>query len=75
MSLLITLFLFSNELQHPYVHGVLVFEATATFVGQVPVLSLIAIFGAATTAMVTEISLLHLQISPTIAFLNLTLIS
>ncbi|XP_052211044.1 UDP-galactose/UDP-glucose transporter 4 isoform X2 [Diospyros lotus] len=39
--------------QHPYVYGVLVFEAMATFVGQVSVLSLIAIFGAATTAMVT----------------------
>lgn len=40
-------------LEHPYVYGVLVFEAMATFVGQVSVLSLIAIFGAATTAMVT----------------------
>ncbi|VFQ87595.1 unnamed protein product [Cuscuta campestris] len=39
--------------QHPYVYGVLVFEAMATFVGQLSVLSLIAIFGAATTAMVT----------------------
>ncbi|KAK8935000.1 UDP-galactose/UDP-glucose transporter 4 [Platanthera zijinensis] len=39
--------------QHRYVYGVLVFEAMATFVGQVSVLSLIAIFGAATTAMVT----------------------
>lgn len=39
-------------LQHLYVYGVLVFEAMATFVGQVSVLSLIAIFGAATTAMV-----------------------
>ncbi|KAK1261399.1 UDP-galactose/UDP-glucose transporter 4 [Acorus gramineus] len=39
--------------QHLYVYGVLVFEAMATFVGQVSVLSLIAIFGAATTAMVT----------------------
>ncbi|KAL3743126.1 hypothetical protein ACJRO7_018426 [Eucalyptus globulus] len=38
--------------QHPYVYGVLIFEAMATFVGQVSVLSLIAIFGAATTAMV-----------------------
>lgn len=33
-------------------YGVLVFEAIATFVGQVSVLSLIALFGAATTAMV-----------------------
>ncbi|KAG6636881.1 UDP-galactose/UDP-glucose transporter 2-like [Carya illinoinensis] len=40
-------------LEHPYVYGVLVFEAMATFIGQVSVLSLIAIFGAATTAMVT----------------------
>ncbi|MBA0852712.1 hypothetical protein Goshw_008770, partial [Gossypium schwendimanii] len=39
--------------EHLYVYGVLVFEAMATFVGQVSVLSLIAIFGAATTAMVT----------------------
>lgn len=39
-------------MQHPYVYGVLVFEAMATFIGQVSVLSLIAIFGAATTAMV-----------------------
>lgn len=39
--------------QHPYVYGVLVFEALATFIGQVSVLSLIAIFGAATTAMIT----------------------
>ncbi|XWS46000.1 hypothetical protein CRYUN_Cryun14cG0027400 [Craigia yunnanensis] len=39
--------------QHLYVYGVLFFEAMATFIGQVSVLSLIAIFGAATTAMVT----------------------
>lgn len=39
--------------QHLYVYAVLVFEAMATFVGQVSVLSLIAIFGAATTAMIT----------------------
>ncbi|KAL4592860.1 hypothetical protein LXL04_005867 [Taraxacum kok-saghyz] len=39
--------------EHPYVYGVLVFEAMATFVGQVSVLSLIALFGAATTALVT----------------------
>ncbi|KAI8545216.1 hypothetical protein RHMOL_Rhmol07G0023900 [Rhododendron molle] len=39
--------------QHLYVYGVLIFEAMATFVGQVSVLSLIAIFGAATTTMVT----------------------
>ncbi|XP_078447951.1 UDP-N-acetylglucosamine (UAA) transporter family [Wolffia australiana] len=39
--------------QHPYVYLVLVFEAMATFVGQVSVLSLIALFGAAATAMVT----------------------
>lgn len=39
-------------MQHPYVYGVLVFEAMATFIGQVSVLSLIALFGAATTAMV-----------------------
>ncbi|KAF7828323.1 UDP-galactose/UDP-glucose transporter 2-like [Senna tora] len=39
--------------KHPYVYAVLVFEAMATYVGQVSVLSLIAIFGAATTAMVT----------------------
>lgn len=39
--------------QHLYVYGVLIFEAMATFIGQVSVLSLIAIFGAANTAMVT----------------------
>ncbi|KAK8498800.1 hypothetical protein V6N11_012365 [Hibiscus sabdariffa] len=39
--------------EHLYVYGVLVFEAIATFIGQVSVLSLVAIFGAATTAMVT----------------------
>ncbi|KAH7514023.1 UDP-galactose/UDP-glucose transporter 2 [Ziziphus jujuba] len=39
--------------EHPYVYGVLIFEAMATYVGQVSVLSLIAIFGAATTAMIT----------------------
>jgi adenosine 3'-phospho 5'-phosphosulfate transporter B3 len=39
--------------KHLYVYGVLIFEAMATFIGQVSVLSLIAIFGAATTAMVT----------------------
>ncbi|XP_057507926.1 UDP-galactose/UDP-glucose transporter 4-like [Actinidia eriantha] len=39
--------------QHSYVYVVLIFEEMATFVGQVSVLSLIAIFGAATTAMVT----------------------
>ncbi|XP_035831364.1 UDP-galactose/UDP-glucose transporter 4 isoform X1 [Helianthus annuus] len=39
--------------EHPYVYGVLLFEAVATFVGQVSVLSLIALFGAATTALVT----------------------
>ncbi|XP_050385123.1 UDP-galactose/UDP-glucose transporter 4-like [Argentina anserina] len=39
--------------QHPYVYGVLVFEAMATFIGQVSVLSLIQLFGAATTAMIT----------------------
>ncbi|KAH6754809.1 UDP-N-acetylglucosamine transporter family [Perilla frutescens var. hirtella] len=43
----------SSCYEHPYVYGVLVFEAMATFVGQVSVLSLIALFGAATTAMVT----------------------
>lgn len=40
-------------LQHPYIYVVLIFEAMATFVGQLSVLCLIAIFGAATTAMVT----------------------
>jgi adenosine 3'-phospho 5'-phosphosulfate transporter B3 len=39
--------------QHLYVYGVLIFEAMATFIGQVSVLSLIALFGAANTAMVT----------------------
>ncbi|XP_022980315.1 UDP-galactose/UDP-glucose transporter 2-like isoform X1 [Cucurbita maxima] len=40
-------------MQHKYVYGVLIFEAMATYVGQVSVLSLIALFGAATTAMIT----------------------
>lgn len=40
-------------LQHPYVYLVLIFEAFATFIGQLSVLSLIALFGAATTAMVS----------------------
>ncbi|MBA0574938.1 hypothetical protein Golob_027428 [Gossypium lobatum] len=44
---------YANNLQHPYVYGVLVFEAMATFIGQMSVLSLIAIFGAAVTAMIT----------------------
>eukprot|EP00249_Psilotum_nudum_P022175 c28404_g1_i2 orf=225-1292(-) len=39
--------------EHLYVYLVLLFEAMATFVGQLSVLSLIALFGAATTAMVT----------------------
>ncbi|RZB94001.1 UDP-galactose/UDP-glucose transporter 2 isoform B [Glycine soja] len=60
LPFLIPPMLFTGELfkawtscsQHPYVYGVLVFEAMATFIGQVSVLSLIAIFGAATTAMV-----------------------
>lgn len=39
--------------QNLYVYLVLAFEAMATFIGQLSVLSLIAIFGAATTAMVT----------------------
>lgn len=36
-------------------YAVLVFEAMATFIGQISVLSLIAIFGAATTAMVIHL--------------------
>ncbi|KAG8391747.1 hypothetical protein BUALT_Bualt01G0219200 [Buddleja alternifolia] len=61
MPFLIPPMIFTGELftawnscsQHLYVYGVLVFEAMATFIGQVSVLSLIALFGAATTAMVT----------------------
>lgn len=54
--LCIRLILIDNVcLQHPYVYGVLVFEAMATFIGQVSVLSLIALFGAATTAMVNAL--------------------
>ncbi|KAJ0770066.1 putative UAA transporter [Helianthus annuus] len=48
--------------EHPYVYGVLLFEAVATFVGQVSVLSLIALFGAATTALVTIITYLNSHI-------------
>ena len=40
-------------LQHPYIYLVLIFEACATFIGQISVLCLIALFGAATTAMVS----------------------
>ncbi|CAM6076806.1 unnamed protein product [Sphagnum tenellum] len=39
--------------QHAYVYLVLIFETCATFVGQLSVLCLIDLFGAATTAMVT----------------------
>lgn len=46
-------FAFRGGLQNPYVYIVLVFEAMATFIGQLSVLCLIAIFGAATTAMVS----------------------
>ncbi|XP_059634088.1 UDP-galactose/UDP-glucose transporter 2-like [Cornus florida] len=61
LPFLIPPMLFTGELfrawnscsQHLYVYGVLIFEAMATFIGQVSVLSLIAIFGAATTAMIT----------------------
>ncbi|KAL6494044.1 enolase-phosphatase E1 [Orobanche gracilis] len=61
MPFLIPPMLFTGELfkawhscsQHLYVYGVLVFEAMATFIGQVSVLSLISLFGAANTAMVT----------------------
>ncbi|XP_075501062.1 UDP-galactose/UDP-glucose transporter 2-like [Primulina tabacum] len=61
LPFLIPPMLFTGELskawtscsQHLYVYGVLVFEAMATFVGQVSVLSLVALFGAATTAMIT----------------------
>jgi hypothetical protein len=70
----ITLFL---SLQHPYVYGVLVFEAMATFIGQVSVLSLIALFGAATTAMVNLLSQAfpHFNMSVWTIVLHLTLIS
>ncbi|XP_039121013.1 LOW QUALITY PROTEIN: UDP-galactose/UDP-glucose transporter 4-like [Dioscorea cayenensis subsp. rotundata] len=61
LPMLIPPMIFTGELikawnscyEHPYVYAVLAFEAIATFVGQVSVLSLIAIFGAANTAMVT----------------------
>ncbi|XP_073064967.1 UDP-galactose/UDP-glucose transporter 2-like isoform X2 [Primulina eburnea] len=61
MPFLIPPMLFTGELfkawtscsQNLYVYGVLVFEAMATFIGQVSVLSLVALFGAANTAMVT----------------------
>jgi hypothetical protein len=46
-----TTLLFAN-LQNPYVYLVLIVEAIATYVGNLCVLSLIALFGAATTAMV-----------------------
>ncbi|KAM0946774.1 putative UAA transporter [Dioscorea sansibarensis] len=61
LPMLIPPMIFTGELikawnscyEHPSVYAVLAFEAIATFVGQVSVLSLIAIFGAANTAMVT----------------------
>jgi hypothetical protein len=40
-------------LAHPYIYGVIILEAFATYIGQLSVLSLIALFGAATTAMVS----------------------
>lgn len=43
----------TNCFQHPYIYLVLIFEACCTFIGQLSVLCLIALFGAATTAMVT----------------------
>lgn len=43
-------------MQHPYVYGLLVFEAMAIFIRKVSVLSLIAIFGVATIAMVLSCS-------------------
>ncbi|XP_028550479.1 uncharacterized protein LOC110109653 [Dendrobium catenatum] len=46
---------------HLYVYGVLIFEAMATFVSQVSVLSLIAIFGAATTAMKQNVTSTKIQ--------------
>lgn len=39
--------------QHLYIYGMLVFEVATTVVGQGSVLSLIAIFGEATTTMIT----------------------
>jgi hypothetical protein len=41
-------------LAHPYIYGVIILEAFATYIGQLSVLSLIALFGAATTAMVSS---------------------
>lgn len=52
-SILTQFLLISWPMQHPYVYLVLIFEAMATFIGQISVLSLIALFGAATTAMVS----------------------
>lgn len=60
---MLSMYLFVNKLlrsnagvsllQHPYIYLVLIFEASATFIGQLSVLCLIALFGAATTAMVS----------------------
>lgn len=44
---------------HPYVYGVVILEAFATYIGQLSVLSLIALFGAATTAMVSATEATH----------------
>ncbi|XP_044476834.1 UDP-galactose/UDP-glucose transporter 4-like [Mangifera indica] len=51
MAIALSMVKATNGLKHPYVYGVLVFEVMATFVRQVSVLSLISIFGAATTTM------------------------
>lgn len=46
----------SAGLAHPYVYIVLVADALATYVGQLSILSMVALFGAGTTAMVGSIA-------------------
>lgn len=42
----------SAGLAHPYVYAALVADAFATYIGQLAILSMVALFGAGTTAMV-----------------------
>lgn len=59
-------------LAHPYVYGVVILEAFATYIGQLSVLSLIALFGAATTAMVSRPTLRRHSLRPTCSLRTLS---
>ncbi|GAQ81749.1 UDP-N-acetylglucosamine (UAA) transporter family [Klebsormidium nitens] len=45
----------SAGLAHPYVYAALIADAFATYIGQLAILSMVALFGAGTTAMVTTL--------------------